>query len=412
MGKNSLIKSTAKKKAVKKAAGKATAKAAASKPSAKKSAKKTAPKKAPAKKTAVKKAPAKKTTKKVTLKDLIFKKFDPLQPPAMAKMQPSPQTSEMTAPPFEFGDDPKETARIRKLLFAQFSMADIKAAAKEPTPVKPPADSQPPAETKPEPVAAKASQAPATTKPQAKTAPAVDSAAPETVESLGAGLPSQPPDTADTPPDPVERAIKYGIAALVALIVLLIGASYKNSTKFYIQTQDDAIEVWRGQFSPKGKSFYAVLHGLQPTLPAKEVYTRQDVFPMIFSYYLDKADALLDVDGLPDFEGIREYLHKANQYAIANTMRDSVNTRLNTIERMILLYKVDVAINKGTAKALQSAIKNLKQAERLTANAAQEQMIKDKIALVNERQATLAAEAEAAAKEKEKEAPKEPAVHK
>lgn len=415
MGKKSLIKSTTKSKkgakekeettakntkkaAPKKAAPKATKKTAAKKSAttkkpAAKTAEKTAPKKAAPKKTAPKKtAPAKpkaapkKTAapKNVSIKELVFKKFEPLQ--ALPAQMPATKqaVSEISAPPLITSADPKEVERLRAVLLRKFSMDDIKAAAKEPEPIPAPEPEAEPAAPAAEstgetaPAAAVAVAAPA---PAAKPEP--ESAAYITVE------PSEPGGGAE----PMSLPVKIAIAAFATIIFLLLAISYNNSSKYYILPKDKAIEIWKGRFSPKDNEFYMVLHGAQVPEPVKEVYTSQEVFPLIFDYYINKADTLLEVPGLPDFDGIKGYLHQAEGYAVSKEMKTAVSYRVNTIERMILLYKADVALSKDSEESLESAIKLLKEAATLTPSAAQADEIAQKIDTARERLAKLKAEA-------------------
>lgn len=381
MGKDSLIKSTTKKKAnpkeAKETKKKKVTKAAATKKAVKatkaksKPKSKTTTKKPAAKKTASKKRAATKTAKKVAVKDLIFKSFSPSQktPP---KPLPPRDTSAMTAPPFIDTGDPQEDKRLKELLFRRFDMVDVKAAAKPP---KPPATKAVVPEAVIEPQIE-----PETTSVQAEGPPVSDQGA------FDSGI---PPLTDDAPADPVQRAMKYGVAALVIVFLLLVWASYTNSVKYYVSSKKDALEIHKGLFSPTGNDFFIVLHGLQLSEPAKEVYSRQDIFPVIFNYFLEKADALLETDGLPDFEGIKGYLLKAEKYAFTSDMHNAVDTRLNNIGRMILLYKVDVAISKNTEEGLQLAMQYLKQAQRLSTDPVQKEAIKQKMAFVAKRQADL-----------------------
>lgn len=403
MGKKSLIKSTTKskkgakekeettarntKKAAPKTSKKTAAKksAATKKPAAKKAApKKTAPKKpAPAKPKAAPKKTA--APEKVSVKELVFKKFEPLQ--ALPAQMPATKQaiSEVSAPPLITSADPKEAERLRAVLLRKFSMDEIKAAAKEPEPLPAP---EPEAEPAAPAAESTGETAPATAAEVAVPAPAAkpepESAAGNTVE------PGEPGGGAE----PMSRPVKMAIAALATIIFLVLAVSYNNSSKYYILPKDKAIEIWKGRFSPKDKEFYMVLHGAQVAEPVKEVYTRQEVFPLIFDYYINKADTLLEVPGLPDFDGIKGYLHQAEGYAVSKEMKIAASSRLNTIERMILLYKADVALSKDSEESLESAIKLLKEAATLTPSAAQADEIAQKIVTARERLAKLKTEAE------------------
>jgi hypothetical protein len=410
MGKKSLIKSTTKskkgakekeetttkntKKAAPKKAAPKTAKKTAAKKTAttKKPAAKTTPKAAP-KKAAPKKAAAKKTApakpkaapkktaapKKVSIQELVFKKFEPLQT-LPAQMPATKQAvSAVSAPPLITSADPKEVERLRAVLLRKFNMNEIKAAVKEPEPIPEPAP-EPEAEPAAPAVESPREPAPAAA---AATKPEPESAAYITVE------PSEPNGGAE----PMSLPVKIAIAAAATIVFLLLAISYNNSSKYYILPKDQAIEIWKGRFSPKDEAFYMVLHGAQAAEPVKEVYTRQEVFPLIFDYYINKADTLLEVPGLPDFDGIKGYLHQAENYALSQAMKTTASSRLNTIERMILLYKADVALSKDSQDSLESAIKMLKEAATLTPSAAQEVEITKKIDSARERLTKLKAEA-------------------
>jgi hypothetical protein len=405
MGKDSLIKSTTKKKAKTKKeeeAKKKTTKKAAAKPkkaAPRKTAPKTADKKAkaastkgaskkPAKK--AKSAKAKKTTKakstpkarpaaakktkKATIKELIAKKFKPLPGAPKPKAAVTRTVTVSSSPPIISASDPKEAARIRALLSAKYNMAEIKASAKPP-------------EVK------QAAATPTTEAPAPEPTISPTEPADESKEIPASKKEDTPVITTSLPqedaPEPISQTIKYGIAGTLLIILLILGVSQNNSTKYYIQSKEGALEIWKGRFSPKDKKFYMVLHGTELKQDPKEIYSRSEVYPMIFDYYLTKADTLLDVPGLPDFEGIKNYLFQAKSYVVTPEMKDKVKGRLNAIERMILLYKADVGISKGTKESLRAAMKDLKKASAMVANPAQKQEIDQKIELVNKLKADL-----------------------
>jgi hypothetical protein len=364
-------KSAAAKPKAKPDAAKPKAKTAAAKPSAKKSA-------APAKSKAKTKAAAKKT-KKATIPELLAKQFDSLPGAPKPKAAAAEKKIFETSPPVISTSDPTEAARIRTLLMTKFSMAKVKAAAKAPEPEKPKAAAVTPEPGKPE---AAAPEAPEGETPAAKG-----------VETPAAPADEPPVITTtvvqEDAPEPISRAIKYGIAAMALIVLLLLGISYNNSSKYYIHPKEGAIEIWKGRFSPKDRQFFMVLHGVQLDQEVKAIYSRNDVYPMVFDYYLEKADTLLEVPGLPDFEGIKGYLYQARSYAITPVTKDEVKGRLNSIERMILLYKADVAVSKNTEDSLKAALKDLQKASSLVANPTQQQEIDQKIELVKKLQNEL-----------------------
>jgi hypothetical protein len=474
MGKDSLIKSTAGKSASKKK--KSTAKKAASSKKASAISKTNA-----ASEIKPKDPTIPNTTKpntKVSMKDLIFKQFDSQKPPT-AGIPASPDFSRMTAPPLIGSDDPQEVSRLGELLTRQYTMADIRAAAKEPEEIKAPADpepmqpppaqapesaatlsGQPSAETQ---IAPSESTAQAVTGPQEPLAPEAQSAPPVSMEpaaaqtaiiseadvapsvstvptgaaaeptpetpastpdasapKVAAGAPSagqtEPaqsgpsvseapatkPGSSPPPPsgpngsseDPVMRAMKFGALALGLIAILIIWASYANSSRYYIQEERDGVTILRGMFSPTGTRTLVHLPKVTIDAPIQDVYTRKEVYPLIFAYYIANADGLLEKRGLPDFEAIQAYLAAAERFALNRDMRAQVSSRAENLQRMQLIHLAHVEISKGTEQALDAALQNLNQAKRLTSEPMQLEAIHQIENLVNERKARLTPGAE------------------
>jgi hypothetical protein len=408
MGKDSLIKSTtkasgpakakdkgkktatAKKEAPKKTAAKAKRTAprkAAKAKIAKKAAapQKTAPKPAPvkqavkAKAVAAPKPPAKPAPpqKKPTIKELLLKKFDSARP--AERFSPAPQTKATTAhtaPPFFAGLDAQETKRLKALLLKKF---DLKAMTEAP----------------PDAPAVEPLVAPTPAAAEAKPQPAPEPIAPERVVEPEPKEEFIPP-LAEEPADPAEKILKYMAAAFIFLVILVIGSSFVNQGRYYLKNANGAIEIWQGKFAPKGQRLLVALPGAELQEITDAVYRKQDVYPIAFNYYIDKADAILDVPGAPNFDEVKDYLDTALTYATSQDLRDIAYARLNQIDLLILMYKADVAGSRGTLESLASALELLAQAKTL-ANASQAQQIDQKIETFHTKLASLkAAQAEAA----------------
>lgn len=339
MGKNSLLKSTSKAKKKSTAKKKAAAKAA---PKAKK---------APAVKT--KKTAPKTTQKKVSVKDLIMKKFGVWKPETLYTVRPNETDSKDSAAPPFFSGSEEETRRIKELLLKKFDLAEIKAAAE---------------------------------KAAAEKAAAEKAVEPEVSVSY------EPPDSGGTiTDDPMEKAMKYLVAAFAVLIALVIGSSMINKNKFYIHATDGALEIWQGRFAPMGEACLISLSGVQPPETIKNIYSKADAFPLIFNYYVEKADTLLIVPGLPDFAGIKTYLNKALAYATTPAANEAVFSRLNNIELMVLLYKADVSASKPTLSDLNQAKGFLSEAARLGIDDLKVDLIHQKMDAVDQEIAALKA---------------------
>ena len=371
MGKNSLTKSTtkgkksaAKKKAAKKTAAKAKAvaktKAAPKKKAAAKA--KAAPKPkaavkaAPKAKVAAKAAPAKKP---VSVKELLQKKFPVWKPEKLYSVAPDKgDAKDFIAPPFVSGSE-EEQKRVKELLLKTFDMAEIKAAGEKAAAEKAVAE---------------------------KTA--VEKAAePEVSVSY------EPPVSDDTiPSDPMDKALKYMAAAFALLIALVVGSSMINQGKYYIRSTNGALKIFQGRFAPMGEKLLISLPGVQAPEKLKDVYSKTDVYPIIFNYYVEKADTLLKVPGLPDFEGIKTYINKARPYAITPASKDIVYKRLSNIDLLILLYKADVAASKSTLADLTEAKGYLSEASRLDIDDMQLDLVDQKMGAVDKKIADLKAE--------------------
>ena len=111
-----------------------------------------------------------------------------------------------------------------------------------------------------------------------------------------------------------------------------------------------------------GRERLVIMPGVQPPAQIKGVYTREEVFPLAFKHYIDKADALLEVPGSPDFIGVKSYLNRALSFALTDQLRATANAKIDSIDRMTLLYKADVAASKGTLAGHKTALKYLDQA--------------------------------------------------
>jgi hypothetical protein len=407
MGKNSLLKSTAKTK--KKTKPKAAAKAKGT-PKAKAAVKrKAAPKAKPAAKAKVAaktkaapktkkitapqaKKPAPKTKKKLSMKELILKKFDTWKPDKLYTVSPDEKYLKgFAAPPFVSGSE-QEILRIKELLLKKFDLADIKAAAEKAAAEKAAAEKAAAEKAAAEKAAAeKAAAEKAAAEKAAAEKAAAEKAAAEKAAAEKAAAEKAAAEKAAAESDPMEKAMKYLIAAVVVLVALIVGSSMINKTKYYMNAKQGALEIWQGRFAPMGEELLITLPGVQLPETTKAVYLKKDVFPIICNYYVEKADTLLEVPGLPDFEGIKGYLNRALSYAVTSASTEAAYNRLNNIELMILLYKADVASGKATLSGLKDAKHYLDQAAGLSKNDLQTNIITQKIDAVDKQIAILKA---------------------
>ncbi len=165
---------------------------------------------------------------------------------------------------------------------------------------------------------------------------------------------------------------------IIILMALVIRVSYDNMAKYYLKSAAGAVEIWQGTFSPGEKKRILIMPGVQMPAKTRDVYTKEDVFPLAFKFYVSKADALMEVPGMPDFVGIKSYLNRALSFATTDDLRQTAHRRINQIVRLILLYKADVAAARGTRNALESALGYLDQAAGLNPDEIETELIQKK----------------------------------
>ena len=170
----------------------------------------------------------------------------------------------------------------------------------------------------------------------------------------------------------------------IILMGLVIRASYQNTKKYYLKSAAGAVEIWQGTFSPGGKKRILIMPGVQMPPTTKDVYAQQDVYQLAFKFYISKADVLMEVPGMPDFVGIKSYLNKALSFATTEELQQTVHARINHIDRLILLYKADVAATKGSRAGLETALKYLDQAAELNPDEIETELIQKKKTSIRE----------------------------
>ena len=200
------------------------------------------------------------------------------------------------------------------------------------------------------------------------------------------------PADASYGPDPFKKFVGFVFICFIVLIAIMIVLSYQNMNKYFITSRHGAVEIWKGKFSPKSRKRIVILPGIQPPEQIKRVYTKEELFPLAFRFYIGKADALMEVPGLPDFVGIKSYLNRALSYATTDALRNTAKARINSIDMMILLYKADVAATKGTVAGLETAIKYLDQASTLGPDEIEAKLIGQKLATIQKLKEMLSPE--------------------
>ena len=113
---------------------------------------------------------------------------------------------------------------------------------------------------------------------------------------------------------------------------------------------------------------------------------------MVFAFYIDRADKLLETDTYPDFEGIKDNVTKALDFSMTSEQRNQALVRLNNIDQMILIYKADVAASRETIESLEKAKDYLEEAGDIDGDQAVAKMILEKQAKIDETLSSLKGE--------------------
>ena len=375
------------------------------------------PKKAVEEKT-VEKPVEQKEPKKADYKEIMARIFH--EPPQadmlIARTEPDDKRKKeyYTAPPLISTDDENEAARIKKLLFRQFEIP--------PSPAQPAVtifDETLISGTEEEPVkdieekisevteSVTVSETPEI-QPEELQDQQIDSESDKSEKEITEKEDKGPKVTVsyDEPPptdtevsDPMDKMIKLVAAGVALIFLIIIGSSFSNQSKYYIVPVKDGIQVLKGRFAPMGEEVLARLDGVAPPEIIKDVYESHEVLPMLFSYFLDKADALLNANAVPDLKAMKKKLDRALTFASTKEDRAAVNSRINLMEKLVLQYRANLAASRGTPEDLALAIGILSNVLKLEIDSQQKSLIQSRIEYLQEYRNELLANEDAKASE-------------
>ncbi|MBW1893717.1 MAG: hypothetical protein JRI91_08490 [Deltaproteobacteria bacterium] len=210
-------------------------------------------------------------------------------------------------------------------------------------------------------------------------------------------------DTPPIPPPPsigesdtVKKLVKGISICLILIILPIIYASISNTTNYYLKTSNGALEIWQGNFSPMGEHMVITIPGAVPPETIKKVYSKNEAFPLVCNYFIEKSDAILNIAGIPDFKAIRNDLEKAMTYAITEELRLAIDHRLTSIAFITFMYNADISAAKGTSAGFEAAAGYLEEASRLDLDDQQATLVENKIKTFRNAAESAAAEESAA----------------
>jgi len=354
-------KAAAEKAAAEKAAAEKAAaeKAAAEKAAAEKAAaEKAAAEKAAAEKAAAEKAAAEKAAaeKAAYLKTLPLKKFEAWKPAKIFRSAVDEEyLKNYASPPSVSGLSDEEAKRIKKLLLKKRDMATIRAEIKKEAAEK-----------------------------KAAEKAAAEKAAVERKAAEKAAVKREAAEKATM------KKVIFGLASgFIVLVALILSASSSNNSKYYIKESAGVLEIWQGRYAPLGEERMMILPGVPLPEQINAVYSESEVFPLIFNYYIDEADAISGMSDTPDYVAIKSYLNQALEFATTGDLRKKAYTRLNDIKFNDLMYKAGVSESRGTISDLDEAMRYLNKASLLKVGAGKSDVVKQKIESIKEQKADM-----------------------
>ena len=208
---------------------------------------------------------------------------------------------------------------------------------------------------------------------------AAEKAAAEKAAAEKASVPPPPVKKVKKPADPQEKVMKIGLGVFAFLILYLVLVSYSNMNTYSLKDKDGAVELWQGHFSPTGEELVVVLPGAQMTDSMAPSGSPKEIFPFVVNYYLNKADMIYDVPGIPDFKSIEAYLNKAQPYAATTELKKEINIRRTSINFAVLLNKAEIAVSNGSPEGLESALNYLNEAKKLDIDDMKTELVVKKI---------------------------------
>ncbi len=286
-------------------------------------------------------ASEKEEMKKMSKKDLLLKTFDTWTPEKPYRPETDiRRVKDFDAPPYLTGENKTEIERKRKLLFKTF---DLRETSQE--------------ESNTEPI--------------------------ETAPSDSQIHPPEIPYGMTKRSDPMASFMKFFMVGFVLLVAIVLRVSISNQTHYYLKSTKAGMEIWQGIFAPMGEERLILLPGAPKPESIQAVYSKSEIYPIVFNYYIKKADELLEKPSMPDFGGIKRNLDKAMPYAVTEKLRTLARARRNSIDLMILLYKAEVAASKETIPDYDAALEYLREAQTLDVDGSKTGMIKQKVESIN-----------------------------
>jgi hypothetical protein len=194
---------------------------------------------------------------------------------------------------------------------------------------------------------------------------------------------SPPPSACAGPPldekEPPNTALRVLIGCLAAVFAVLMIASALNANNFYLEPTAAGLEIWRGKFSPRGKTLVEILPDVDLSVPVKSAYSRDEAMTVVFEYYMNQANHRAGVAAEPDFDAVAAQYAQARTYAPTSAQATLADNRLRTIRAQSLISAAELATVNPTPQNIDKALALLHEAAELATDRTQQQLIRVKI---------------------------------
>lgn len=151
-----------------------------------------------------------------------------------------------------------------------------------------------------------------------------------------------PPSFTQTSGGDINKGILGLVAGFVFLVLLLVSASISNTGNFSLKKTDDGLAVYQGKFAPTGKYLLMTLPKGYVPKDIKKNYKEDEVYAIIYSFYMDNVKDLAKVKGAPNFNKIEKHLKKAIEYSSSRKEKKLAKNQLKALKDVSNDYKSDL----------------------------------------------------------------------
>ena len=133
--------------------------------------------------------------------------------------------------------------------------------------------------------------------------------------------------------EPKPRAAIWAGIVFVLIVLMIMGASINNAQKYYVKHTRAGVEIWKGQFAPVSMEKVLFIKGMNLPEFTEKSYSKQDIFPIPFNYYINMANDLIKKESEPNFQTILDIVDKASNFATTMEEKEKIELYKTTINQ-------------------------------------------------------------------------------